>query len=356
MTAPFRLAIVGVDHPHGAHWRELLPHFDDRIEVTAVVPAFDGALASLEERYASTARFASVEHLLAEDVCDGALVALPSCDTPAALVALASAGKHLLVEKPCAISADAFAPVEQAVRRGGVAFQTGYLWRYDEGANRLKRMAADGQFGRLISVEMSYFTSDAARRGPDHYLFKRSASGGGFFHWLGCHYLDLLLYTLDRPVVGVTARIGNFGDTPLDVDDGGTAILELEGGTLATFTGGYWLPRWRGENRWSLRGARRWVHWEPSRPGTGGVLEIHGPQPQWHGLDETFSIPPDSTPGYGGRRGVDLLADWLAAAQRPDAVCRNTVESTRQTLELLDLIARSSESGRRIECRIGPGA
>lgn len=346
MSGPFRLALIGVDHPHGAHWRELLPHFDQRIDVVALVPAFDGALASLEERYAEVPRFESLEALLAATPFDGALVNLPSRDTPAALAQLARAGKHVLTEKPGGVSADAFRDAAAAIREAGVAFQSGYLWRYDPVANRLRRMVADRQFGKLISVEMQYFTSDVARRGPSHYLFDRAASGGGFFHWLACHYLDLIDYVLADPVVAVTARIGRFGETPVDVDDGGVAILELAGGTLVTCTGGYWIPRWRGENRWSFRGSQRWVHWDPLKG--GGALEIHGPQPQWHALDETYSAPADSTSGYGGRRGVDLIADWLDAAARPGAACRNSIESTLHTLELLDAIAQSSAEGRRV--------
>jgi predicted dehydrogenase len=224
------------------------------------------------------------------------------------------------------------------VAESGVAFQNGYMWRYDEAANRLRDMVLDGRFGSLISVEMLYATSDVRRRGADHYLFDSTVSGGGFFSWLACHYLDLLLYVVGQPVVGVTARVGVFGATQVDVEDGGTAILELAGGGLVTFTGGYWLPRWAGENRWTIRGSERWVHWHPSQPGTSGVLEIHGPQPQWFAMEETVRMPPDETPGYGGRRGLALVRDWLDAARGPRHDCRNTVASTRE--------------GRRVECRI----
>jgi predicted dehydrogenase len=197
---------------------------------------------------------------------------------------------------------------------------------------------------------MSFVTSNVARRGPEHYLFDQSVSTGGFFNWLACHWLDLLLYVTGETVTAVTARLGNFGSTPVPVDDGGVAIIELSGGGLATMIGGYWLPRWTGESRWSIRGRDRWVHWDPNRPGTGGVLEIHGPQPQFDAMDEVFTLPQDSTPGYGGRRALDLLRDWVQAA-RGGVQCRNTVDSTIATLTLLDNIYRSSLEGQRVECR-----
>src|SRR4051794_16640653 len=99
MTVPFRLAFLGVDHPHGAGWRELLPLFDD-VTLTALVPRFGGAVASLEERYADVPRFDTVDALIAGGEFDGAIVCLSNREAPAAVATLARAGKHVLLEKP----------------------------------------------------------------------------------------------------------------------------------------------------------------------------------------------------------------------------------------------------------------
>lgn len=352
----FRVAFIGIDHPHGAHWRQLFGNFTNEIEFTAIVPAFNGSLASLEERYAGLPRFETVDDLVARGghLFDGAMVCLPNCEAAAALTKLATAGKHILAEKPVCGSAADFRPAADAIRNAGVTFQNGYMWRYDEGSDRLRAMAHERRFGKLISVEMTYVTADVNRRGRDHYLFDPAISGGGFFNWLACHYLDLLLYITGETVVGVTARVGQFGSVPVQVEDGGTVILELSGGGLATLIGGYWFPRWAGENRWCFRGDQRWVQWNPNHPGTSGQLEIHGPQPQWHAMEETFSLPPDTTPGYGGRRGLALVRDWLEAAQTGRPTCRNTVTSTLATLEILDRIYESSRTGHRISCQIAP--
>jgi predicted dehydrogenase len=346
---PFRIAFIGVDHPHGAGWRELLPHFGDDVTVTAIVPRFGGSVASLEERHAQAPRFDTVDGLLSYGEFDGAMVCVPNSETPAATIALAKAGKHVLIEKPGGASAAAFAPAAEALNKAGVAFQCGYLWRYDPGADRLRAMIAEGRFGKLISIEIGLFTSDVARRGPEHYLFDKAQSGRGFFNWLGCHWIDLVPYLTQDTVVAVTARVGRFGATPVDVEDGGTVILETAGGTLVTLTGGYWLPRWTGETWMSLRGERRWLRWEPTAAGTGGVFRIHGPQPQFHAMEETFTLPADTMSGYGGKRGVHLIRDWIESARSGANRCRNTVDSVMRTLRLLDAVYRSSEEGRRVE-------
>ncbi|HSG72030.1 MAG TPA: Gfo/Idh/MocA family oxidoreductase [Planctomycetaceae bacterium] len=354
MTTPFRLAFLGIDNPHGAGWRQLLQNFGDELEITAIMPGLGGSTASLEERYARVPRFETVDELIDRGEFDGAVVCLPNHEAPSAIVKLAHAGKHVLVEKPGAGRASDVDPICAAVAKSGVAFQSGYMWRYDEGANRLREMVADKRFGKLISIEMLYVTSDVKRRDPGHYLFDKQISTGGFFNWLACHYLDLLLYITQQAVVGVTARTGVFGGTATDVEDGGTAIFDLDGGGLATIIGGYWLPRWAGENHWSLRGTERWVHWDPAKTGTSGELEIHGPKPQWSAMDETLTLPPDETPGYGGARGMALVRDWLDSARDPGKTCRNTPLAMRNALALIDAIEQSSCEGRRIACRIEP--
>src|SRR5687768_9266678 len=100
---PFRLAIFGIDHPHGSGWRESLLQLADEIEIVALVPRFGGATTSLEERLAHLPRFESLAELLKWSQFDGALVCLSNNESPQAIAALAAAGKHVLAEKPGAV-------------------------------------------------------------------------------------------------------------------------------------------------------------------------------------------------------------------------------------------------------------
>lgn len=85
---------------------------------------------------------------------------------------------------------------------------------------------------------------------------------GGYFSWLGCHNLDMVRFVSADRIVGVTARVGVYGETPSEVEDGGAIILELADGGLVTLIGGYWIPQRMGETTWTVRGTKRWVHWE----------------------------------------------------------------------------------------------
>lgn len=334
----------------------MLHNFANELTVAAIVPYYDGATASLEERHTTAARFDTVDELIEWGEFDGAVVALPNDIGPGVATQLAKAGKHLLVEKPGAGSADDLRELVAAVEETGVAFQAGYMWRYDEAAERLQRMYADERFGKPMSIEARFTTSDVNRRGPGHYLFDRQISTGGFFNWLACHCLDLVPFISGQSIAAVTARVGVFGTADVSVEDGGVAIMELADGSLATFVGGYWIPRWAGAHAWTFRGSERWVEWDPGRAATGGALDIHGPMPQWNAMEEVFTLPVDTTPGYGGIRGLRTVQDWLGAIRSGGRPCRNTPRTMLATLELIDAIYESSRSGRRIECSLGSDA
>src|SRR5438270_12232019 len=126
-----RLAFLGIDHPHGAHWREQLANCAGEAEIVAFVPSFDGGTSSLEERYANLPRFETVEALIEGAEFNAAVVCLSNREGPPAIAALAAAGKHVLAEKPVAATAGDARQISEAVEKSGVAFQAGYMFRYD---------------------------------------------------------------------------------------------------------------------------------------------------------------------------------------------------------------------------------
>ena len=129
MSEKLRIAVIGVDHPHGMGWRESLTHVFDELEITALVTAFDGTTTSLEERHAALPRFEIVPELISSggDLFDGALVCLPNDQGPDAVIALAKTGKHILLEKPGAANAADGQRIAEAVRTNKVAFQNGFI-------------------------------------------------------------------------------------------------------------------------------------------------------------------------------------------------------------------------------------
>ena len=138
-------------------------------------------------------------------------------------------------------------PKYKSANASGSVFTTAYTQRFSPCAVRLAEMAAEKQFGKVISLENVSATTDVRLRNPSHYLFdpeenKYPRGEGGYFSWLGCHNLDMVRFVSGQKIVGVTARVGVYGETEAHVEDGGAIIIELADGALVTLIGGCALP------------------------------------------------------------------------------------------------------------------
>jgi predicted dehydrogenase len=232
-SAPFRVLVCGVDHPHGCAWRKSCQ--ESGLHIVGFVPGFGGKIATLEEEYSAMPRFATADAAIASGLeFDGAVVLLSNREGPPVCLQLASAGKHLVVEKPgVGTVADAEAILAACVASGAI-LTTSYTQRFSPCAMRLQRMVADQQFGKVISLENISATTDVYLRNSSHYLFdpvenNYPAGSGGYFSWLGCHNLDMIRFVSGDKIVGVTARVGVYGETATDVEDGAAKSIEICG-------------------------------------------------------------------------------------------------------------------------------
>ena len=107
---------------------------------------------------------------------------------------------------------------------------------------------------------MSIWTEQLTQFGPDHWRSSAKNLGGGEFMSHGCHYVDILLWFLGRPVRGV--HLGtNFGTPWMEKDGTSNAVIEFEGGQLGYHFG-----------TWGARGTKLGYSFQAHC--TEGMLEI----------------------------------------------------------------------------------
>jgi predicted dehydrogenase len=171
--------------------------------------------------------------LLARDEVDAICICTPSGLHAAQAVRAAAAGKHVLVEKPLALTlADADAVIDAAESNRVVAAVV--LQRRAEPLfRRVADAVADGEFGRftLAVLTMPYqrrqeYFDQAAWRGT------WSMDGGGVLMNQGIHLIDLLVWYLGDPVE-VSAYAGTL-ERAIEVEDTLVASLRFAPGTLAS--------------------------------------------------------------------------------------------------------------------------
>jgi len=157
-----------------------------------------------------------------------AVISTPAPFHAASAITLATAGTHLLVEKPLAALVEDARALEQAAVAAGVVLQVGYNLRFLDSLATFRNALAANRIGRVASVraEVGQYLPDWRPRADwRNAVSARADLGGGVLLELS-HEFDYLLWIFGkvRNVRGWTGRQGGLG---LEVEDTVHAVLEF---------------------------------------------------------------------------------------------------------------------------------
>ncbi len=334
---PMNLALIGLGMASKPH----LAALDQLREVVNVAGVHSRAP---ERREQIAAQFGwpvydSVEAICADASVDGALVITPPNARMEIVMALAQAGKHVLMEKPIERTLDAARQIVEICENANVSLGIVLQHRFRAGAEALSALVQSGVLGAIhmarVSVpwwrEQSYYE----HRGRGRY----DTDGGGVLITQAIHILDLTL-SLVGPVKAVSALTGTTPLHQLEAEDFAAAGLIFQSGALGSLVA----------TTASFPGATETLALETENAGvmlTGGELVVH-----WRdGRRETIG---EMTNTGGGGDPMDFPCDWhrelikdFAASWREDRAPRITGREALKVHELIDAIERSARSGRR---------
>jgi len=157
-------------------------------------------------------------------------------DTHAHFVAQAlHAGKHVFVEKPLAIDAEGLATVREAYdaaqassAAGGPQLMVGFNRRFSPQVKKMKALLA------TVKEPKSFIMTMNAGAIPANHWTQDNAVGGGRIVGEACHFIDLMRFLADSPIVSTQAR--RMGDAPgvQVTEDKASITLGFEDGSFGT--------------------------------------------------------------------------------------------------------------------------
>ncbi len=146
-------------------------------------------------------------------------------------VAAAGVGKHVLVEKPMAITMDENRAIREAVENAGVKTIVSFVLRWNPLLETIKSLMSDGAIGELLYVEVDYWHGLGDWYGG--WEWAHTVKTGGSTNLLaGCHALDALRWLSGREVVEVSAMSNNKKGL-YEYDANVVAIMKLDDGSIA---------------------------------------------------------------------------------------------------------------------------
>jgi predicted dehydrogenase len=194
-------------------------------EIVAVASRAADRAAAYGDRFGVPRRYDDYSALAEDRDIDAVYVATPQSRHREDTLMMLEAGKHVLCEKPFALSAGQSRDMVEAAQRRGLFLMEAIWSRFLPTYRHLVELVGDGRIGQPIFVEADF----GFRRSfdPEDRLFRLDLGGGGLLD-LGIYPLQLCTLLLG-PVERVAAE-GVLGDT--GVDEQVAAVLRHANGTL----------------------------------------------------------------------------------------------------------------------------
>ena len=216
---------------HASRFEEVL----DRIEITAVCDTERDRAQAVADLLSDNPSVETDYRNLYRHV-DAVLIVVPHYLHHRISMDCLKAGKHVMVEKPMALNeADCVDMIEEAARQDRI-LMIAYCMRFHPLVVKMKELLDARAYGELF--QLSIWTEQLTQRDASHWGRTAANLGGGQFFSHGCHYVDLMLWMLGRPVRG--NHYGTNRGTPWMEKEGTSNVtIEFEDGIL-----GYHFGTW----------------------------------------------------------------------------------------------------------------
>jgi phthalate 4,5-cis-dihydrodiol dehydrogenase len=230
MSERLKLGVIGL----GRAFTLMLPTFASH-PLVAMVAASDPR-SDARERFAAefdAKVFADAGALCADPDVQAVYVASPHQFHVEHVRLAAAHGKHVLVEKPMALTTDDCREMIAAARQAGIKLLVGHSHSYDLPYLRTRDMIRSGAYGRVRMINAMNFTDFLYRpRRPEEL---DTSSGGGVVFSQAAHQVDVVRLLAVAKAQSVRAFTGNW-DPKRPTEGAYTAQIKFEDGCFASLT------------------------------------------------------------------------------------------------------------------------
>jgi predicted dehydrogenase len=287
---------IGVAVVGAGHWGERHAQCYQSLPEARLVAVCDQDLdraRAVARRHGAAREYGHIDDLLADREISAVSIAVPDHLHVPAAVTCAGAGKHLLVEKPLAMTVEGCESITTAVNDTGVTLMVNFTNRWNAPLRKAKDLIAAGVVGepRFAHIRMNNTISV-----PTQWLTWPEKTS--VLWWIGSHAADLARWIFDDNIESVTsvAGYGKLRSLGIQSADLYVTTLQFSRGGIAVLENGWILP-----NQWPSH-----VDVKVEIIADSGVILT---DPYHHRALECFTEPMDSRPS--------LLEDH-GSIQRPD--------------------------------------
>jgi 1,5-anhydro-D-fructose reductase (1,5-anhydro-D-mannitol-forming) len=297
-----------------------------------VVSRDQGRADSFAERHHAIRALTDFGELLRDPEVDAVYIATPNAMHADQVVAAAQAGKHVLCDKPLALSVAeaqrAITACDEAGVRLGITFQT----RFHDAFDRCRPVIQRGSLGDILVVQVEMSPGRTLLKG---WRTDLSLAGLGTVNNVGVHGYDLIRYLLGAEVVEVTALVGH--ESGLAPETLALALLRFGNGALGYVNANQSVPHTQADI--TIYGTKgRVIGRSCTRPNMTGTMTILSD-------NDEISFETSSMDAY--RRAVGAFEEAIMHGHEPSPSGTDGLRS----VELTAAIAQSVAERRTVPVR-----
>jgi xylose dehydrogenase (NAD/NADP) len=210
---------------------ELLPAFMEakNAEVVAIGSS-NHKVKDIASKFKIPKVYGSYDELLEDPFIDAVYIPLPNALHSQWVKRAAEKGKHVLCEKPAALTASEAEEMIVVCKQNGVIFMEAFMYQFHPQHQRVREIIASGEIGELkiMRVSLSFYLDDRAGN-----IRVNPAMGGGSMYDLGGYCVHSIRNVLGAEPIRVF--VSGQRDSGGKVDMSVIGIMELDNGMTAVF-------------------------------------------------------------------------------------------------------------------------
>ncbi len=321
-------------------------------ELAAVMDADGGRARQVAEKFGDVPCFQSEDDLLALPDVEAVYIATPTYVHGAQTAAALEAGKHVLVEKPVAMSTEEALQVKATAEGKGLKLSTGFMMRHHGAHRKVLELIRSDSLGKLVMgrAQLSCWyppIEEAWRQDPE-------LGGGGSFMDMGNHCVDLLEMFLGK-VVEVSAFTANLVHEYRS-EDSAAVLLRFASGALGFADNFFNIPDDASKNVFELYGSNGSVRCEGTigqTPGGSGVV-ILAESPGGYAAQQERSDGEAKTLQFEEVNTYRAEIEDFSRAIEEDCEPAVTYDDGIWSMKVCDAAYRSAKTGRSVKVEGAP--
>lgn len=325
------------------------PEYDENpnCAITGFYDFFPERAEKMAGQYGAKA-YTSMDELLASDV-DAVSVCTANNNHAEAAIAALRAGKHVLCEKPMAVTREQCFEMVKEADLAGRYLMIGHNQRFAKAHVKAREMIVSGEVGTILAFHTTF-----GHPGPEgwtgqanSWFFDRKRAAFGALADLGVHKTDLMHYLLGEEIVKVSAnfttRDKKYPDgTPITVDDNAMCIYTTRSGAVGTMHVS-WTFYGQEDNSTRIYGTKGIMRIYDD-PEYSLIFERRDGSIERIALDKMTSNEDQTSGGRTSTGVIDAFIDCVMTGQKPSIDGKEAMKA----MQVIFAAEQSAKEGREI--------